>query len=222
MITMPYEVMEKAPGTRQYPTDKFCEIIPQVEEELANECLGAELMNFIASKCNNCGEAYTGQIYEWVPGKTYNADDKVIRNGCVYTTGLDSVTADPLALMNPNPWNLVPKFNHSGVTELWEKYLWHLISLKVFMSSLIYTTFNAGATGLMVDGGSRDGTGLRSANKSEMSDYKTALKFEIDRVAKNMNRWLNDNWKEKELPQPLQCSDCDIPQKRSRRFAFRT
>lgn len=209
-----FEVLKYSPAGSDYPTAAFCDLIPQIEQEFTRECLKKELYEYFVSKLT----VYPAGVSEYDSGETYAQGDVVIRNGCLFVSAENSNASDPLA--ETGAWEAFERFTDAGVNELWKTYLRRILALKVYMSSLIYTTWRAGSGGITIAQG--DGAGMRSANKGEISDVKRSLLAEIERTTANMREWLNDNWKAKGFPNDGVCGNtCKTPGKTSRRWMFK-
>lgn len=212
-LITPFEVLKHSPAGFDYPTGSFCEIIPQVEQEFVSECLGDDLYDYLVSVLST----YPTTAVEYDETVTYNLDDLVIRNGCVFVSTSNGNVTDPI---EPNSdWNQYERFTASGANKLWTKYLRYILALKVYTSSLVFTTYRAGAGGLVVNQG--DGSGFRTANKTEMITVAEKIEGQIQRTTANMLKWLSDNATTEGLPLPECLSGCETPGRRSRRWGFR-
>lgn len=212
-LITPFEVLKYSPAGFDYPETSFCELIPQIEEELARECLGEELYDYLVSKLST----YPTTATEYDSSVVYSLDDLVIRNGCTFVSTANSNSTDPI---EPNSdWTAYERFTDVGVNELWTKYLRFLLALKVYQASIVFTTFRAGAGGLTVNVG--DSGGSRSANKNEIVQVSEQLAGQIERTTANMVRWLEKNAVAKSIPLPECLSVCETPGRRSRRWGFK-
>jgi hypothetical protein len=212
MIT-PYECLLYGGVGRDFPQRDFCQLIPQIEQELARECVGKDLWAYLKTKLNTTPTGAT----DWLPSAIYDEDDVVIRDGCTFTSLVDSNTSDPL--VNSANWQLYEKFTDDYCNELWTGYLRRLLAMKVCLSSITAATFRVGSGGLVVNTG--DSTGARTGKKEEINDVKTAMIAEIERVMKNMLEWLADNYITAGMPAPLGCGNCETRGGRRRRWNFR-
>lgn len=209
-----FEVLKYSPAGSDYPTATFCEIIPQVEQEFSRECLGKELYDYFVGKLT----PYPSGVTEYDSGATYAEGDVVIRNGCLFVSAVASNTTDPLT--ETGDWEAFERFTDAGVNEFWNLYLRRILALKVYMSSLLFTTWRAGSGGVVIAQG--DSAGMRAANKGEIADVKRGLLAEIERTTENMRYWLKDNWQDKGFPNGNACGDnCRTPGKKSRRWMFK-
>lgn len=173
-----FEVLKYSPAGSDYPTATFCEIIPQVEQEFSRECLGKELYDYFVGKLT----PYPSGVTEYDSGATYAEGDVVIRNGCLFVSAVASNTTDPLT--ETGDWEAFERFTDAGVNEFWNLYLRRILALKVYMSSLLFTTWRAGSGGVVIAQG--DSAGMRAANKGEIADVKRGLLAEIERTTENM------------------------------------
>jgi hypothetical protein len=211
-----YEVLKYSTAGNDYPTAQFCELIPQIEQEFARDCIGPELYEYFLSKL----APYPVGLTEFVDGEDYDTGEKVIRNGCIFVSIVNNNQSDPLS--ETGDWEAWERFTEENVQAFWEKYLRRLLALKVYMASLIYTTWRAGAGGVTIAAG--DSAGMRAANKAEMSDVKTGLINEIERVTQNMRYWIRDNGTSAGFPSTFVCNSfngCPTPGRRQRRWAFK-
>jgi len=209
-----FEVLKYSPAGSDYPTAAFCDLIPQIEQEFTRECLGKDLYDYFIGKLT----PYPAGASEYDSEAVYAAGAVVIRNGCLFVSAVNANTTDPL--LETGDWDPFERFTDAGVNEFWGIYLRRILALKVYMSSLIYTTWRAGSGGIVIAQG--DGAGMRAANKGEISDVKRALLAEIERTTANMREWLNDNWATKGFPNGNGCGDnCQTPGKKSRRWMFK-
>lgn len=184
MIT-PFEVLKYSPAGFTYPTASFCEIIPQIEEAYGRECLGQEFWTFVISKKNQLPVG----LAEWQAGITYTTGNKVIRYGCIFTSTATGNTSDPV--YDATKWAIYPRFTDTGLENLWVKYLRRIFAIKVYLSSLPFTTYVSSSGGLTVNSG--DHSGFRTANKGEINDVKNALLKEIQTTEENMFQFLKTN-----------------------------
>lgn len=211
-LITPFEVLKYSPAGFDYPTSSFCELIPQIEQEFTRECLGDDLYEYLVAKL-----APYPSVNEYDPNVTYSLDDLVIRNGCVFKSTANTNTTDPI---EPNSdWTSFERFTDAGANELWTKYLRFILALKVYQSSLIFTTYRAGAGGLTVNQG--DGSGTRSATKNELTQVAGHLDGQTKRAVENMVQWLKDNAETKGLPLSSCLGQCETKTRSSRRFAWR-
>lgn len=212
-LTVPFEVLQHSPAGFDYPTDSFCDLIPQYEQAMRRECLGKPLWDFLVSKLNPYPETWT----EWDASVEYSIGDVVVRNLCTYISTANTNTTDPLA--TGSSWDKFERFNHAGANKLWTGYLRQIMAYKVFVASLTTTTYRSGAGGMTINVG--DGTGVRAVNKQEFLTNLTQYNGIIEMTTVNMNEWLRDNYETEGLPLPACVGNCDVPINRSRRIAFR-
>ena len=214
-----FEVLKYSPAGSDYPTAHFCELIPQIEQEFARECIGTDMYDYFVGKLT----AYPDNAAEWESCNTYTTGNVVIRNGCLFVAQNVHTASDPLAQIDDD-WEPFERFTDATVNTFWVKYLRRLLALKVYSSSLLYTTWRAGAGGvnIAVGDGVGGGSGFRAATKTELSDLKTNLIGEIDRVTANMLQWLKDNSETSGFPPLKSCNQiCQTPGKRARRWAWK-
>lgn len=181
------EVRDNSPADRNYPLDNICLAIETVEQDFGYECLGATLYDWILQNANQ----YPETTCEWQCNKSYDEGDFVIRNGKLYESLANDTRSDPL--VETTEWRLWRKFTSNDcANEMWD-YVVKALSPKVFSRSLGYTTRKAGTGGLtlLAGGESHFGNqGVRSANKAEISDYKTDLLADEEAALRNFRRWV--------------------------------
>lgn len=213
-LLTPYEAVKYSTAGKDYPTAQFCEIIPQIEEEFARECLGQDLYDHMVADMVEYPETAT----EWEDCKTYDIDDTVIRNGCLFVSLEDGNRSDPLN--ETGEWEAFERFTTAGANLLWTKYLRRILALKAFSQSRVDVTWRSGAGGVAIAMG--DGAGFRAANAAELLRLKADDIAKIETVTKNMLVWLNNNATAQGLPLADSCAGnkCQTRGKRVRRWAF--
>lgn len=220
-LITPYEVKKYSPAGNDYPTATFCELIPQIEEEFARECLGQDLYDYMVE---NLADVPTG-VPLYSSSATYSIGDIVQRNECLYVSQVAGTAGDPLA--DNGDWELWDRFTDDDVNIFWKKYVRRILALKVYMASLPYTTWRAGAGGVVIamGDGFSGGAGFRAANKGEMIDTKNSLIMEIERTITNMKKWLNHgtNRADAGFPAVENCAAdmCETKGRRVRRWALK-
>lgn len=209
-----YEVLKYSTAGKDYPTGQFCEIIPQVEEEFARECLGQDLYDHMVDSMAE----YPATATEWEDCTDYDTDDVVIRNGSLFVSLTDGNRTDPL--VETGDWEAFERFTTTGTQLLWTRYLRRILALKVFMASRFDVTWRSGAGGVAVAMG--DSAGFRAANKAEITLLKESDIAKIETATKNMLAWLTDNAETYYLPLADSCQTnlCQTRGKRVRRWAF--
>lgn len=210
-----YEVIKYSPAGRTYPTSYFCQLIPQVEETFVRDCLGKDLYDYIVSKLAE----YPADAKEWDCDKRYSLGDKVIANGCLFTSTANFNTSDPLEA--DSDWDLFARFTDEEVDSFWRKYLRNLLALMVYRESLVFTTYQSTAGGILVQGVDTQG-GVRSAGRNELGDLRNELTRQIQLQTDNMKHWLKNNATTAGFPASNFCSGdlCETPAKSARRWAF--
>lgn len=215
-LITPFEVIAKAPVSRDYPTTHLCVLLPQIEESFVRECLTKELYEYLISKKQN----YPATVVDYELGGQYNQNTAVVLNGCTYVALSNGVTSNPIT--NTMDWQVFKKFgSNTAANELWDRYLSLILALKGYLSTVVPNTYKSTAGGLIVNDG--DGTGNRSARKAEISDLKNHTLTEIERVTANMVAWLDENAESNSLPWTKTCSGgkCATPGRNARRWGFR-
>jgi len=181
------EVIRDSQAGNGFPTDVVCKQIGLIEPDFGEECLGEDLYDWLLDN----KEAVPETVLEWVQDTEYADGDFVVRNGCLFESLLGCNRNDPLDDPD-NTWAAFQKFGTNDcANEFWEDYLRPVLALKIYAASLNYATRQTGANGVTVLAGTSEfgGQGFRSANKAELSDYKTDLIADIDRATRKMLRW---------------------------------
>ena len=186
-IITPYEVVKYSPAGRDYPQDKICLLIPQVEQQFGYECLGQTLYDWLKDNVS----AYPADAVEWEDGTNYDLGAFVVVDGCLFESLIECNRNDPRD--DPDgTWEQAKRFGTDDcANELWDDYLRPILALKIFNLSVNTTTRKAGANGLtMLEGGGNFGNqGFRSSTKGEMADYKNDLTSLVEIAVSNMVRW---------------------------------
>lgn len=179
-----WEVILNSPAGKDYPQRPVCDAIPREEMDFFYSCLGKTFYDYLKAHLT----AYDPETtFEFNPATNYSIGDVVIRHGCLYKSNIGSNATDP-ANDKINAWNVLPKFDNDCANEIWVSFLRQILAYRIYMSTLNYTTQKSTAGGVVVMMG--DSSGMRGANKGEISDTKTALLHQIDMSTKNMHRWL--------------------------------
>ena len=197
-----FEVVAFSPAGRDYPTDKICQLIPQVEIEFGYECLGETLYDWVRDNVTVAPDG-TG---EWESGCRYDVGEYVTRQGWPFISLIDVNGNDPINDEDTATWAEVKRFGTNDcANEFWEDYLRPILANKIFGRSLNFSTRKTGANGLTMleGGGAYQGQGFRSGNKADLSDYKNDLNAELETMVRNMTRWANLTIKND--------SDCTVP-----------
>lgn len=212
-LITPFEVQKYSPAGSTYPTAQFCELIPQIEQDFARQCLGSELYQYLQDSLT----PYPATATEYNPATTYNIDEIVIRNGCLFISETNGNTTDPLKATGD--WSEFERFTTDGANQLWAGYLRRILALKVYTSSLTFSTWQSGSGGITVNAG--DGVGIRSATRTEIFDLKNGMLNMVEVATGNMLEWLKNNGETLEIPLPPSCkNNCRTRGKHSRRWAW--
>lgn len=218
------EVVRDSQAGNGFPTDVVCKQIGFIEPDFGAECLGETLYDWLLDNVTAVPDAV-----EWVQETEYADGDFVVRNGCLFESLLDCNRNDPLD--DPDEtWSAFKRFGTNDcANEFWEDYFRPVLALKIYAASLNYATRQTGANGVTVLAGTSEfgGQGFRSANKNELSDYKTDLIADIDRATRKMLRWAKKKIDSGDvctvpLSEMLNCNGMCQPQSNSvRRWGFR-
>lgn len=216
-----FEVITYSPAGKDYPQKFVCEAINREEEAFGHECLGAELYEFLLEKLTPYNANTTT---EWKPGQTYALNIVVIRNGCLFKSTKNGNQTDP-ANDIAGDWVAIEKFTDACANELWVGYLRQTLAFRVYMSTLNFSTHQAGAGGVTIQ--VPDASGRRSASKGEISDLKTTLQHQIEMNTANMMRWLRKKQDDDLCTLPInsvwscKSGSCPTPGRKGRRWGFR-
>lgn len=221
-----HEVIRYSPAGKDYPTDWICQLIPVIEQQYGDTCLGETLYNWLQ---DNVSEVPDG-VCEWSCNSSYDTGDYVIRNGCLFESQTDLNTTDPL--IDPDEtWKVPNRFgNDDCANEFWEKHLRKILALKIYAQSLTGNTLKAGANGLteLDSGGGFNGQGFKTSGKGVMSDYKNDLNHTLELLTQNMVIWVERKIRDNvtcEIPlsSMLLCSNgnCQPNTNSRRRYSFK-
>lgn len=218
------EVTRDSQAGSGFPTDVICKQIGLIEPDFGYECLGETLYEWLLDNQEEVPDAV-----EWVQDTEYPEGSFVVRNGCLFESLLGCNRNDPLD--DPDEtWAPYLKFGTNDcANEFWNDYLRPVLALKIYAASLNYATRQTGANGMTVLVGTSDfgGQGFRSANKAELSDYKTDLIADIERATRRMLRWAKKKIDSGDtctvpLSEMLNCNGLCVPETNSvRRWGFR-
>lgn len=221
MITA-WEVKEYSPAGKGYPTVNICHAIPQVEQDFGYRCLGEEMYEWLLTKLNE----YPDNAAEYDQNTEYDTDQVVVRNGCLYKSGIDCNRTDPIA--QDSKWTTVSRFTDACANELWTGYLRRILAFRVHQSVMVYDTQRSGAGGVTVNLGEGYNQGSRAANDQEMARRQKRLEDDVNVTIENMYRWMQKKIDAGACTgMPLQSSTacwsalCKKPQRGLRRIAFR-
>lgn len=216
-----YEVIRYSPAGRDYPETHVCDRIALVEETLWNKCFGWDFYDYMITKISPLP---TGQV-EWEVGQSYAINQWVIRDSCSYKSLAGANTTDPLT--DTTNWERHRKFTDDCLNELWEGYLRQYLAFKIYAGSLIYTTHNSTAGGLVIRSNEDGrGGGTRVASKGEIIYSQEKILSDIQDIYDNMISWLKKNKTDCLFPTikvlDESCGTDCIQRKSKRRWAFKT
>lgn len=217
-LITPFEVLKYSPAGMAYPTNQFCELIPDIELELARECLTVELYEYLEARL----APYPTTAAEFDNCTAYNIGQKVIRNGCLFVSVINNNETDPLG--ETGAWTAFLRFTNVWAQKLWVEHLRRLIALKVYSASLLYSTWQTTGGGLTIQIGDGSGfaQGHRAANKGEIAHTHANLATDIERKTANMLYWIKKNASVTGFPNSAVCSDiCQPTGRRSRRWMLK-
>lgn len=181
-IMLPCEVVERASLARDYPTRPFCQgLIPQVEEAVANSCIGWSFYQDLLGDLTPIAGFVAGK-----EGVKYPLGS-VIQYDCKYYEALVSEVYLS-ELKDASKWDYKPKFQSPSNNDLFEGYLARYLALQIYVHSLTETTIKSSANGLIVNEG--DSMGNRTVRKEEMVLVKDSILKNIAMVESNMKAWI--------------------------------
>ncbi|MCB0542095.1 MAG: hypothetical protein KDC70_01170 [Saprospiraceae bacterium] len=205
MITLA-EVKSTMPAGQTFPSAVLCDAIPIAEENLVNECLGADLWDYLTSKLNTVD---VSAAEDWQECGDYSTGDVVIRNDLFFESTADNNNTDPAE--SGSDWELVDKFTDSCANTLWNNYLKRALAFNTFYFALPLTSGSFGPNGMTIQGA--DSRGVRAMTISEISQFQTTLLQNIAATLKNMKAWAQkDEQKDCGFPSSAalgsDCADC--------------
>lgn len=201
-ITTPYEVVRYSPAGRDYPTTNICPRIPIVEEAFWNNCFGEEMRDWMLERLTT----YPVTATDWDGCKYYLEGDFVKRGGCTFESLANGNNTDPWQDDEEEFWQPLKKFTNECLNTLWENYLRGYFANKIYAGSLLYTTQNTQAGGLVIRA-EGDRGGSRAGNATEIGHSKTALLQDAEDIYGNMMVWLKKNKEDCGFPE-IKAFDC--------------
>jgi len=221
-VITPWEVIRYSPAGSNYPTEKICNNIRQVEEDFFYRCFGQTFYEYLQDHLNEYPDPEPGL---WDAGDTYATGDYVVYEGCLYRSLQNTNTGkDPAS--ETEWWALFEKFDDACLNRLWTGYLRPYLAHVLYAESLLFTTQNSGAGGITVRSNDRvsEGSGIRTANMNEISAHKATVMDLAAKIYENMIRYINLNAQTcTEYQNILACNNNCGPavKKAGRRIAFR-
>lgn len=159
-----------------------------MEEAFWNNCFGPDMRDWMLERLTT----YPVTATDWDGCKYYLAGDFVKRGGCTFESLTDGNNTDPWQDDDEEFWSPLQKFTNTCLNTLWTTYLRGYFCFKIYAGSLLYTTHNTQAGGLVIRGEDSRG-GSRVANPNEIGQTKTALLKDAEDIYGNMLVWLKDN-----------------------------
>jgi len=218
-----WEVIKFGPVQKEYPTAYVCNHIKRTERLCFSKCyLGLEFYNKLLSALNKL----SGDEYDVT--KVYAIEDRICYEGCILKSTIENNTTHPED-DSESYWITVDKFKNECFQELWECHLRYFLSLKVLYTSIRYSTYQAGAKGLVKH--FSDATGVQTVDDKAFNAYKKELNKDAQDELELMFDWMVEKQKEgkcdfgiKDVSDACGCEDnsCLPPKKRrKRRFYFK-
>jgi hypothetical protein len=208
-----FEVGKYSGAGPGYPTTLFCSLIPQIEQEFVRECLGTTTWNYLVSKL----QAIPTGATEWQTCDIYQTGTLVIYFGCLYTSTANNNATVPGE--DGADWEPFDKFTDEACNTLWVTYLRYLLAMKVYEPTITRATWRTNAGGAVIN--AADNSGMRAANKAELSTIRGDIKRDIERVTTNMIEWFRINT-DNGIPTPYICAagNCQTKGANNRRWGF--
>lgn len=198
------EVVNYSPVKNDYPLSYVCDHILNVELDLF-DCLGMKLYENLKADLivyNNIA-VYDGQA-------AYAIGDKVLLDGCIF---ISKVADNFLAPVDPDAWDVAKKFQKECYNELWVNFLRRYLAFNIIYTSINYSTFQAGANGLVKFIGSADSGSVENVSDKTLYAYKDSLYTDASKTLRNMERWMAANT----TCFPVDAGSCEESCKKKRR-----
>lgn len=179
-----FEVVKYSPVKHDYPTSYICDHIYNKELKLFN---GKNLLRETYTKLVADLIEYSN-VTEWDIDDTYNENDIVLLDGCIYVSLEDTNTNSPV---DSAYWMLAPKFNTACYNVLWVNFLRRYLAYNIIYTSIQYSTYQATSKGLTKQ--LQDNTGSGVVNKDEFFGWKREILDDAKDILENMIEWMGDN-----------------------------
>lgn len=198
-LITPFEVVKYSPVKHDYPTSYVCDHIYNKELKLFN---GKNLLRETYTKLIADLVSYS-DVEEYDIESTYNEDDLVLLDGCIFQSLAGSNTHSPV---DAAYWIPAPKFNTPCYNVLWVNFLRRYIAYNVIYTSIQYSTYQATSKGLSKQ--LQDSTGAGAVNKDEFFGWKREILDDAKDILENMIEWMNDDANKSCFPELATNGDC--------------
>lgn len=189
-VITPWEVIQYSPAGSNYPASAVCSDIRQVEEDFFYRCFGHEFYDYLIEHLNEYPDP---EPDAWTAADTYATGDFVVYVGCLYRSLINANT-DQNPATETEAWALFEKFDTACLNNLWTGYLRPYLAHVLYAESLLLTTQSSGAGGITVRSNDRgEGSGIRTANMTEISAHKATVMNKAAKIYDNMIRYINLN-----------------------------
>ena len=185
-IITAYEVIKYGPFHPDYPTDYVCDHIPRIEQSLFRECyLGVTFYNSLLNDLADYSD-----VEDYDAAKTYNQDDFICYEGCIWLSLINTNTTHP-SEDDGTAWKLADKFTTASNNDLWESNLRYWLAYEVSLTSVDYGTYHMGAHGATKQ--KADKTGQETVSRGELDQLKRKMRHDADKHIENMLAWMQEH-----------------------------
>jgi hypothetical protein len=184
-LLTPWEVVKYGPVQGNYPTEYLDAHLNRIEESLFdNSYLGIEYYNSLVADLVDLSSAVVYNMND-----TYAENDLVVFDQMVFISLIDNNDDAIQDSEDLNPsWGLPTKFTTPQNEVLWNKYLKYWLSFSAIHNTIRYTTYQAGAQGLMTI--SDDATGASTVGHKDFVDFKRETKDDADDLLQLMLKFM--------------------------------
>lgn len=215
-LITPYEVVRYSPVQKDYPVEYIKGHINRVETKAFRKCYLGKA--FLAALIENMSDLSLATV--WDSETTYAKDALINDCGLIYKSLVDGNIKEPADI---DSWVIAPKFDTDSTNVLWTEYMAEWLSLEILFTSIRYSTYQAGAKGLvkLFD----DSTGIQTVDHQAFVAYKKELRYDADDALDNMYDFMLQQTIDKEVDYTsiqkiaTACNDiaCKSPRKRRKR-----
>lgn len=216
-LLTPYEVVKYSPVRRDYPTAYICQMLEDVELKLMNDCFGYD---FYMAMIDNL--IIYSNVPKYVNGTTYQLDDKVLLDGCIFISIVNSNNDNPI---QSDKWGLADKFETECYNELWQR-LKKYLAMQVIYYTMNYTTYQNGAKGTVKF--TEDNSGIKTVDREEMVLSKKSFLNDSLMILDNLKYWVITKKEECPIFKSISfvrasCSDtsCNTNKRKTRRIFYK-
>lgn len=209
MILTPWEAIKYGPFRHDFPTSAICNHINRVEKSLFEACyLGYDLYVKLLN------DLMILDAQEYTLG-SYNLNEIILYNGAYLMSTEDNNTTHPDD-DTENKWICARKFKSDCYENLFNEHLKYWLALEICLTSIRYSTYQAGSKGLI-----KVNTGeIQTVNEKEFSAFKKELRVDADTELSNMYNYMVRH-SECFNMQSESCGKSVCKPKKRRRFYFK-